>query len=78
MTFGNSLADATGVHAVEARTASANAARRESIGFAGLMVAWTVTYQGGAKLSQYYPNLPEIGVVRLDAACTAPSTICNP
>jgi hypothetical protein len=46
-------------------------------GRAGQLVAWTVTYTGGAKLNQDYPGLEEVGTLRLDAACTAPTEPCN-
>ncbi len=47
-------------------------------GVVGQIVSWTIKYAGGAELNQEYPTTQEIGVVRLDAACTAPSTACNP
>ena len=43
-------------------------------GTIGQIVAWTVFYSGGATLNQSYPGGPEIGIVRLDAACTTPLT----
>jgi Flp pilus assembly protein TadG len=46
-------------------------------GLVGQLIAWTVTYTGNASLSQDYPYLEEVGVVRLDAACTSPSTPCR-
>jgi Flp pilus assembly protein TadG len=47
-------------------------------GVVGQIVAWTVDYAGGALLNQDYPGGAEIGILRLDAACTVPSTPCGP
>jgi hypothetical protein len=45
----------------------------------GQIVAWTVTYSGGATLNQSFPGLFFSGIVRIDAACTKgqPVTPCN-
>jgi hypothetical protein len=46
-------------------------------GLVGQIIAWTVKYSGGAKLNQDYPGAEEVGTLRLDAACSAPSEPCN-
>ena len=46
-------------------------------GVVGQIVSWTVKYTGGAQLNQEYPAVEELGILRLDAACTTPSTPCN-
>lgn len=50
----------------------------DSRGYTGRIVAWTITYSGGSTLVQHYVGAPAQGVLRLDAACTVPSTPCNP
>lgn len=40
------------------------------VGEVGQLIGWTVTYSGGAKLIQNYPEPAQVGVSRLDAACT--------
>lgn len=54
-------------------------------GKAGRIVSWTVTYSGGAKITQTYPGVAEgPGTIRLDAACTGAgatsmtNVLCNP
>jgi hypothetical protein len=44
----------------------------------GQIVSWSVTYTGGSTLNQVYPGLNEVGILRLDAACTVPATPCAP
>lgn len=46
-------------------------------GFVGQIISWSVVYTGGATLNQSYPGGREVGVVRLDAACTTPATPCT-
>ncbi len=41
-------------------------------GFVGQIISWTVTYTGGATLNQAYPGPQEPGILRIDAACSAP------
>jgi hypothetical protein len=43
-------------------------------GVVGQIISWTVKYSGGAVLNQTYPSVEELGILRLDAACTSPST----
>ena len=45
----------------------------------GQIVAWKVTFSGGATLNQSFPGLFYSGVVRIDAACSkgSPATPCN-
>jgi Flp pilus assembly protein TadG len=47
-----------------------NGDNTNQIGEVGQLIAWTVTYSGGAKLIQTYPEPDQVGVPRLDAACT--------
>ena len=47
-----------------------NGDNSNQIGEIGQIIAWTVKYAGGAKLNQDYPDLEEIGILRLDSACT--------
>lgn len=54
-------------------------------GKAGRIIAWTVSYSGGAKVNQTYPGVSEgPGTIRLDAACTGggarsmANALCNP
>jgi Flp pilus assembly protein TadG len=46
-------------------------------GVVGQLIAWTVDYAGGATLNQDFPGDDGPGILRLDAACTVPTTICN-
>jgi hypothetical protein len=47
-------------------------------GYEGQIVAWTLTYSGNSTINQHYLGGSPPGVLRLDAACTAPGTPCNP
>lgn len=47
-------------------------------GTIGQLVSWWTTYGGGAQLNQEYPGGDQPGILRLDAACTAPGTPCVP
>jgi Putative Flp pilus-assembly TadE/G-like len=44
----------------------------------GQIIAWTLKYSGGIKLNQQGPTSQGPGTLRLDAACTAPSSPCSP
>ena len=45
----------------------------------GQIISWTLKYSGGTKINQEGPRTNGPGILRLDAACTAPSTPCvNP
>lgn len=54
------------------------------VGFAGQIVAWTVTYSGGTQISQGYPGQEGNGILRLDEACSGSgvnsmsNTLCKP
>jgi Flp pilus assembly protein TadG len=54
------------------------AGNSSSGGYIGQIVAWTVFYTGGSVIRQEGPSGPDLGILRLDAACTAPGTPCNP
>ena len=54
------------------------AGNTSSGGYVGQIIAWTVFYTGGSTIRQDGPNGPDLGILRLDAACTAPGTACNP
>jgi hypothetical protein len=47
-------------------------------GIVGQLITWTVTYGGGAHLSLDYPGGTGNGILRIDAACSAPGEPCNP
>lgn len=47
-------------------------------GHVGQIIAWTLTYTGGTHINQEGPLMEGPGTLRLDAACTAPGTPCNP
>lgn len=47
-------------------------------GYVGQIVAWSVTYTGGSTLNQSYPGGEGVGLLRIDAACSAPGEPCNP
>ena len=47
-------------------------------GQVGQIIAWTLTYTGGTQINQEGPPSQGPGTLRLDAACTAPGTPCNP
>jgi hypothetical protein len=47
-------------------------------GQVGQIWAWTLFYSGGTQINQQGAGSTGPGVLRLDAACTAPGTPCNP
>jgi hypothetical protein len=47
-------------------------------GTVGQIISWTLTYSGSTTLNQEGAGNQGPGVLRLDAACTAPGTPCNP
>jgi hypothetical protein len=47
-------------------------------GTVGEIISWTLTYSGSTTLNQEGAGNQGPGVLRLDAACTAPGTPCNP
>jgi Putative Flp pilus-assembly TadE/G-like len=48
------------------------------IGRVGQIWAWTLFYSGGTQINQQGAGSNGPGVLRLDSACTAPGTPCNP
>jgi hypothetical protein len=48
-----------------------------SDGRIGQIISWTLKYSGGVALNQEGVDQGGPGVLRLDAACTTPSTVCN-
>jgi Flp pilus assembly protein TadG len=48
-----------------------------SNGRVGQIISWTLKYSGGVRINQEGPANEGVGILRLDAACTAPSTPCN-
>jgi hypothetical protein len=47
-------------------------------GQVGQIWAWTLFYSGGTQVNQQGAGSNGPGVLRLDSACTAPGTPCNP
>jgi hypothetical protein len=47
-------------------------------GTIGQIISWTLTYSGSTTLNQEGTGTQGPGTLRLDAACTAPGTPCNP
>jgi hypothetical protein len=48
------------------------------VGQVGQVWAWTIDYKGGTQINQQGAGSNGPGVLRLDSACTAPGTPCNP
>jgi hypothetical protein len=48
-----------------------------SNGRVGQIISWTLKYSGGVRINQEGPANEGVGILRLDAACTAPTTPCN-
>jgi len=48
-----------------------------TVGRVGQIIAWTLKYSGGVTLNQEGQEGGGPGVLRLDSACTTPSTPCN-
>jgi hypothetical protein len=44
----------------------------------GQIIAWTVFYTGNSTITEFYPGGSGIGMLRIDAACSAPGEPCNP
>lgn len=47
-------------------------------GRVGQIISWTLKYSGGVAINQEGVRQEGPGILRLDAACTTPSTVCNP
>jgi hypothetical protein len=54
------------------------AGNTSSGGYVGQIIAWTVFYTGGSDIRQEGPGGPNVGIIRLDAACTIPGIACAP
>ena len=74
---GNGNLSVTGVVYAPSDNAQINGDNSTQVGEVGQLIAWTVKYGGGAKLQQIYPPPDQVGVVRLDAACTG-LEVCSP
>jgi Flp pilus assembly protein TadG len=74
---GNSGMTVAGVIYAPSDRVNINANFTNQTGVVGQIISWTVDYAGQATLNQEYPGGIEVGAVRLDAACTVPSTPCN-
>ena len=72
---GNSTLYLAGVQYMPTDNATINSSG--AFGYVGQIWAWTLKYAGGTTLTQEGSQGESIGVLRLDAACTAPSTPCN-
>jgi Flp pilus assembly protein TadG len=48
-----------------------------SNGRIGQIVSWTLKYSGGVRINQEGAAQEGPGILRLDAACTTPTTVCN-
>ncbi|MEA2026275.1 MAG: pilus assembly protein TadG-related protein [Chloroflexota bacterium] len=73
---GNGNLAVTGVVYAPSDNAQINGNNTNQVGEVGQLIAWTVKYGGGAKLNQIYPEPDQVGIVRLDAACTG-LEVCN-
>ena len=47
-------------------------------GRVGQIISWTLTYTGGTHINQEGPGTTGNGILRIDAACSAPAEPCNP
>jgi len=47
-------------------------------GRVGQIISWTLTYSGGTHINQEGPGDSGPGILRIDAACSAPAEPCNP
>lgn len=75
---GNGNLSVSGVVYAPSDNAQINGDNTNQLGEVGQLIAWTVKYGGGAKLIQVYPEPDQVGVVRLDAACTGLETCIRP
>ena len=67
---GNGNLDVAGVVYAPSDNIQVNGDNTDQVGVVGQLIGWTVKYAGGAHLNQDYPDLEEVGTLRLDAACT--------
>ena len=49
-----------------------------STGRVGQIISWTLKYSGGITINQQGPGTEGNGILRIDAACSAPAEPCNP
>jgi hypothetical protein len=49
-----------------------------STGRVGQVIAWTLKYSGGIRINQEGPGSEGNGILRIDAACSAPGEPCTP
>lgn len=47
-------------------------------GEVGQIISWTITYTGNTSINQHYPGTTGNGILRIDAACSAPGEPCTP
>jgi hypothetical protein len=47
-------------------------------GRVGQIISWTLTYTGGTHINQQGPGTTGNGILRIDAACSAPAEPCSP
>lgn len=47
-------------------------------GRVGQIISWTLFYSGGTHINQLGPGTTGNGILRIDAACSAPAEPCNP
>lgn len=73
---GNGQLRVTGVIYAPSDYVKVNGNNTNQRGTLGQLIAWRISYSGGAQLDQYVATGREVGVLRLDAACTA-SEVCN-
>ena len=46
-------------------------------GRVGQIISWTLFYSGGTHINQEGPGGEGPGILRIDAACSAPAEVCN-
>lgn len=75
---GNGNLSVLGIVYAPSDNVQVNGNNTEQIGDLGQLISWTATYGGGAKLNLLYPEPDQIGIVRLDAACTGLEACTRP
>lgn len=74
---GNGSLHVTGVIYAPSDYVKVNGDNTTATGTLGQLIAWRISYSGGARLNQFVASGGEVGILRLDAACTATEP-CNP
>lgn len=74
---GNGQLQVTGVIYAPSDYVKVNGNNTDQTGTLGQLIGWRISYSGGAQLNQFVATGKEVGVLRLDAACTA-REVCNP